>query len=75
MAMFEQPIKETLIEKLGSEQRPILVKLLEYKNGKKFVDIRGWWIPDGQTELAPSKRGIRLTLEDAQKLTGKLNFE
>ncbi len=41
-------------------------------NGKKTATIRVYYIPDGEDDLKPTKRGVNLEYEDLAKVIAKL---
>jgi len=45
------------------DREEIRVCLTEYR-GKKKLDIRSWFRPDGQEEMVATKRGVTIRLED-----------
>ncbi len=45
-----------------SKTSPIRVGINDFK-GKKYLDIRKFYIPEGKTELAPTQKGVSMTEE------------
>lgn len=48
----------------------VCAEITEYK-GKRYVDIRKWWLTDAGT-FARTSKGISLSVEDAELLAGIL---
>lgn len=46
---------------------PIIIAISEYK-GTPRIDIRHFWTPEGQSDLAPTKKGVNIPLEYAEDL-------
>lgn len=52
-----------------SEDGEIRLKVLVAKTTKQpFIDIRNYWLPPGQTEFAPTKKGVRIHAENLKQL-------
>jgi len=40
--------------------------------GRACIDVRTWWLPDGQTEFVPSRKGICIDVRKAGTLAEAL---
>lgn len=58
----QQVVDLTRIRKTDRAEVRVVVK--EWK-GRRTVDVRLWYLPDGETEMAPSRKGVSI---DAAKL-------
>lgn len=58
----QQVVDLTRIRKTDRAEVRVVVK--EWK-GRRTVDVRLWYLPDGETEMAPSRKGVSI---DAGKL-------
>lgn len=58
----QQVVDLTRIRKTDRAEVRVVVK--EWK-GRRTVDVRLWYLPDGKTEMAPSRKGVSI---DAGKL-------
>jgi hypothetical protein len=64
--------EETHLASLGSPSSPVVVKLGEYK-GKRFLDIRRYYLEKKSNELKPTKKGIALTTSNLELIKNLLS--
>ena len=50
-----------------SERSKVTASLSEYNN-RKTVNIRQYFVPEGQTDFVPTRRGVNLPLEQYELL-------
>ena len=55
-----------------SDREEIRVCLTEYR-GKKKLDIRSWFCPDGKEEMVATKRGVAIPYEDLEQFSALLD--
>lgn len=68
----EQVIYEEILV-APREDTEIVVKTGIGRNGEPYVDIRNFWLPDGETDFIPTKKGVRFHAENLEELIRILN--